>query len=120
MIGCVFVGIFGFIYFALLDTESAGVDLYRHRAVVAAGDDAVRPRGGADRGKLLAAAALQRLLARLPARLDHRRRPVAVYRDSAVRHLSFELADRPLHSICAVIGIVATALLTDYTNKDAW
>lgn len=50
-----------------------------------------RPRrvmapSGANRGKLHPSAALQRRLARLPARLNERRRPVA-YRDSAVCNL---------------------------------
>jgi hypothetical protein len=41
----------------------------------------------ADRGKLHSAAALQRYLARLSARLDHRRRSLPVHRDSVVRHV---------------------------------
>jgi MFS family permease len=77
--------------------QGAGIDLPRRRSIGAAGHDALRPRGGADRGKLLAAPALQRLLARLSARLDHRRRPRAVYRDGVVRRLRFELADCVLH-----------------------
>ena len=56
----------------------------------------VRPGGGADRGELHAAAALQRRLARLSACLDHRRRSVAVHRDVAVRDLSLDVADRDL------------------------
>jgi len=59
--------------------------------------DDVRSRGGADRGKLLPSAPLQRLLARLPARLDHRGGSLAVYRDCAVRRLHFEFAYRSLH-----------------------
>ena len=66
-----------------------------------------------------AAAALQRRLARLPARLDHRRRPVAVHRDvRCSRRFKSSFPIAIYIAVCAVIGIIATALLTDYTNKD--
>src|SRR5439155_24346317 len=78
--------------------ERAGFDLYRHRAVVASGDDVLRPPGGADRGKLYSTAALQRHLARLSACLDHRRWSLAVYRYGAVCNLSVELPDSSLLS----------------------
>ena len=97
MIGCVFVAVFGFVYFAMLDTKVPALIFIAIAAVAAADHDDVRPRSGADRRKLLAPAALQRQLARLPARLDHCRRPVAVHRDGAVRHLPFEPTDRALH-----------------------
>ena len=86
--------------------------------VADAGDDAVRAGGGADRGELHAATALQRRVARLPARLGHRRRSLAVHRDVAVRHLWFGLPIAIYILLCAIIGIIATALLTDYTNKE--
>ena len=77
--------------------QGTELDVYRHRAVVASGDDVLRPPGGADRRELLAPPALQRRLARLSAGLDHRRRPLAVYRDGAVCRLCFELPDCPLY-----------------------
>ena len=49
-----------------------------------------------------------------------RRRSGPIYRDGAVRGVSFH-SSLPIAiyiAICSVIGIVATALLTDYTNKD--
>jgi len=58
--------------------KGTGLDLYRHRAVVASGHDVLRPPGGADRRKLLPTAALQWRLARLSACLDHRWRPFAI------------------------------------------
>ena len=73
--------------------------LHRDRHIAAAGDDAVRAGGGAYRGKLHAAAALQRQLARLPACFGHRGRTFAVHRDMAVRHLPVRLADRVLHRV---------------------
>ena len=97
IIGCVFVAVFGFVYFAMLDTKNAGADVYRRGGVGIADHDDVRPRGGADRRILLAAAALQRHLARLPARFDHRRRPLPIYCDGAVRCFCFEPSDRALH-----------------------
>ena len=101
MIGCVFMGIFGFVYIAMLNSGDAVDRLHRDRHLAAAGDDAVRAGGGADRGKLHAAAALQRHVDRLPACFGHRRRTFAVHRDVAVRHLRFGLADRVLHPVAA-------------------
>ena len=77
----------------------------------------VRAAGGADRRILHAAAALQRRVARLSARLDHRRRPGAADRDGAVRRLSFGLRDRGLHRGCAVVSVIAAALMPDYTGQ---
>jgi hypothetical protein len=67
--------------------QGAEFDLYRDRVVAASSHDLLWSAGGADRGKLHSAAALQRYLARLSARLDHRRRSLPVYRDSVVRHV---------------------------------
>ena len=88
-------GVFGFIYFALLDTTVRRLDLPRDRAVADPARHDVRPAGGADRGDLHAAAALQRRFARLPARLDHRRRPRAADRDRAVRHATTRAMPSP-------------------------
>ncbi len=101
MFGCVFMGIFGFIYFAMLNTRDPGGRLHRHRDLADPGDDAVRAGGGADRGKLHAATALQRRLARLPACVGHRRRSVAVHRDVAVRDLSVRRCRSRSTSCCA-------------------
>ena len=68
---------------------------------------------------VLAAPALQRRVARLSACLGHRRRSVAVHRDGAVRRRIIRRLPIAIYIlVCAIIGIVATALLTDYTNKE--
>ncbi len=97
MIGCVFIGVFGFIYFAMLDTKVPSLIFLAIAVSLMPIMTMYGPEAALIAEILLSAAALQRHLARLPARLDHRRRPVAVYRDGAVRRLSFELADRALH-----------------------
>ena len=113
------MGIFGFVYFAMLNTMMPVLIFIAIALSLLPVMTHVWPGGGADRGKLHAAAALQRRFARLPARLGHRRRSVAVHRDVAVCHLSSRAFRSPSTSwLCAIIGIVATALLTDYTNKD--
>ena len=97
MIGAAISGLFGFVYFALLDTRVGRLDVCRYRAVVSPEHESVRPAGGADRGVFRAAPALQRCRARLPAGLDHRRRSRAVHRGGIVRRLSFGLRDCFLH-----------------------
>ena len=97
IIGCVFMGIFGFVYFAMLDTKMPGLIFLAVALSLLPVMTMYGPEAALIAEMLLAAAALQRHLARLPARLDHRRRPVAVHRDGAVRRLSFEPADRALH-----------------------
>ena len=97
MIGAVVTGVFGFIYFAMLNTGSEPIIFLAIDPVADSARHDVRPAGRADRRKLHRTAALQRLLARLSARVDHRRRPGAADRDLAVRHLSFVLCDRDLH-----------------------
>jgi hypothetical protein len=52
-------------------------------------------------------------------RAGGRRRACALYLDLAVRDLSLDISDRHLRRyLCAIISIIATALLPDYTNKD--
>ena len=77
--------------------QDPGADFHRRRTVPDPDHDNVRPRSGTDCGKLFAGAALQRHFARLSACLDHCRRPLAVYRDGALRLLSVEPADRAVY-----------------------
>jgi MFS family permease len=118
MIGCVTMGIFGFVYFALLDTKvpslvflaivlsgMAVMTLYGPEAALIAESFTPRLRySGTSLGYQLASIIAggpspfiaTALFAAYAAGL-----PIAIY-----------------IAICAVIGLVSTSLLTDYTNKD--
>jgi MFS family permease len=118
IIGCVMVGVFGFIYFAMLDTKLpalifAGVVLsaipgttcYGPEAALIAESFSPRLRySGTSLGYQLAS-----IIAGGPS-------PFIATALFASYHTSFSIALYIL--ACAVIGVVATALLTDYTNKD--
>ena len=85
MIGCVFMGIFGFVYFAMLNTMNPTVIFIAIAISLLPVMTLYGPEAALIAESVLAAAALQRRLARLSACLDHRRRSVAVHRDVAVR-----------------------------------
>jgi len=118
MIGCSFVGIFGFIYFALLDTQVPALiflavalsmiptmTMYGPEAALIAESFSPRLRySGCSLGYQLAS-----IIAGGPA-------PFIATALFATYHSSLPIALYILG--CAVIGIVATALLTDRTNKD--
>ena len=118
MIGCVFVAIFGFVYFALLDTKVPALifvavalslipimTMYGPEAALIAESFSPRLRySGASLGYQLAS-----IIAGGPS-------PFIATWLFATFHSSFPIALYIL--VCAVIGIVSTALLTDYTNKD--
>ena len=97
LIGSVATGVFGFIYFALLNT---GMPSWIFIAIVLSfvpQRPDVRSASRVDRGMLHAPPALQRRLARLPALLGHRRRPSAADRDRAARGIRVGVCDRRLH-----------------------
>jgi MFS family permease len=118
MSGCVLMGIFGFIYYALLDTGNPAVifiivalsllpvmTLYGPEAALIA--EAFSPRlrySGASLGyqlaSIIAGGPAPFIATWLVARY-HSSLPVAIY-----------------IMITAIIGLIATALLEDYTNKD--
>ncbi len=118
MIGCVIMGIFGFIYYALLDTMNPTVifvmvavsflpvmNLYGPEAALIA--EAYSPRlrySGASLGYQLAS-----IIAGGPA-------PFIATWLVATYHSSLPVAIYIM--IVSIIGFVATALLRDYTNKD--
>ncbi len=99
LIGAVTTGVFAFLYFALMNTMVPGAGFPRDRAVLRPARHDVRPASGADRRMLYPTAALQRLLARLPSLLGHRRGAGAADRDSAVRGLRIGLCGCGLHSV---------------------
>jgi MFS family permease len=118
MIGCVVMAVFGFIYFALLDTKVPGLiflavalsglpvmTLYGPEAALIAESFSPRLRySGCSLGYQLAS-----IIAGGPA-------PFIATALFAAFASSLPIAFYILG--CAVIGIVATAMLTDYTNKD--
>jgi MFS family permease len=118
MIGCVVMGIFGFVYFALLNTKIPGLvfigivlshmavmTLYGPEAALIAESFTPRLRySGTSLGyqlaSVIAGGPAPFIATALFAAFNHSL-PIAIY-----------------IAICAVIGIVSTSLLTDYTNKD--
>jgi MFS family permease len=118
MIGCVFMAIFGFVYFALLDTRVPWVVFlmialsllpimtqYGPEAALIAESFSPRLRySGTSLGYQLAS-----IIAGGPS-------PFIATWLYATYHSSLPIALYIL--LCAIIGIVSTALLTDYTNKD--
>jgi MFS family permease len=118
IIGCVFMGIFGFVYFALLDTMVPSLifiavavsllpvmTMYGPEAALIAESFSPRLRySGASLGYQLAS-----IIAGGPS-------PFIATALFATYHSSLPIALYIL--ACAIIGIVATALLTDYTNKE--
>ncbi len=118
MIGCVFVAIFGFIYFALLDTKVPSLifiavalsllpimTMYGPEAALIAESFTPRLRySGTSLGYQLAsiiAGGPSPFIATALFAAYKSSLPIAIY-----------------IAICAVIGIVATALLTDYTGRE--
>ncbi|HEY1799027.1 MAG TPA: MFS transporter [Stellaceae bacterium] len=118
MLGCVFMGVFGFVYFAMLDTGIPWVIFlaialsllpvmtqYGPEAALIAESFSPRLRySGTSLGYQLAsliAGGPSPFIATWLFATYHSSLPIAIY-----------------IALCAVIGIVATALLTDYTGKD--
>jgi MFS family permease len=118
MLGCVIMGIFGFVYYALLDTRHPAVvflavaisflpvmNLYGPEAALIA--EAFSPRlrySGASLGYQLAS-----IIAGGPA-------PFIATWLVAKYHSSLPVAIYIL--LTAIVGLIATALLRDYTNRD--
>ncbi|HKD37139.1 MAG TPA: MFS transporter, partial [Pirellulales bacterium] len=117
-IGCVFVAVFGFVYFAMLDTKIPMVifiavalsglpimTMYGPEAALIAESFSPRLRySGTSLGYQLAS-----IIAGGPS-------PFIATALFAAFASSFPIALYIL--ACAIVGIVATSLLTDYTNKD--
>ena len=118
IIGCIFVAVFGFIYFAMLDTKVPALmflaiavsglpimTMYGPEAALIAESFSPRLRySGTSLGYQLAS-----VIAGGPS-------PFIATALVAAYSSSFPIALYIL--ACAVVGIIATSLLTDYTNKD--
>ena len=97
MLACVIMGIFGFVYFAMLDTMNPTVMFI---AIAISGVPVMTlygPEAALIAEVVLATPSIQWRVAWLSARLGHRRWPGAVHRDGAVRSVSFKSADRDLY-----------------------
>jgi MFS family permease len=95
IIGCIFVAIFTFAYFAMLDTRIPWVIF----TAVALSLIPVMTMYGPEAALIaeaFAATALQRRLDWLSACFDHRRRAGTLYLDLAIRDLSLDISDRHL------------------------
>jgi MFS family permease len=118
IVGCLFVAVYGFIYFSLLDSKSSALifigialstvpimTMYGPEAALIAESFSPRLRySGSSLGYQLAS-----IIAGGPS-------PFIATALFAAFHSSLPIV---LYIVgCAVIGIAATALLTDYTNKD--
>jgi MFS family permease len=118
ILGCVFVALFGFVYFALLNTRNPGLmflavalslipimTMYGPEAALIAESFSPRLRySGASLGYQLAS-----IIAGGPS-------PFIATALFATFHSSIPIALYIV--VCAIIGIIATAMLTDYTNRD--
>ena len=118
IIGCVFVAIFGFVYFAMLDTKVPALifiavalsglpimTMYGPEAALIAESFSPRLRySGSSLGYQLAS-----IIAGGPS-------PFIATALVATFHASLPIALYILG--CAVVGIIATSQLTDYTNRD--
>jgi MFS family permease len=97
IIGSILTGLYGFLYFALLNTVVPALVVIAIILSFVPHVHNVRAARGADRRGLHAAAALQRHVDRLPAGLDHRGRTGAADRDGAVGGLWLGLCDCGLY-----------------------
>ena len=109
---------FGFLYFGMLDTGRRRVIFTRDRAVADPARHDVRPAGGADRrelhGRLRYSGAslgyqLASVIAGGPA-------PLIATWLFGTYHTGYAIAG--YIAVCAVISLVATAMMPDYTGKD--
>src|SRR4029077_8336887 len=89
LIGVVTMGLFGFVYFGMVDTAIPWAVFIAIVLSLVPHDIQYGPQAA-----LYAALALQWRLAWLSARVDHRRRAGADYRDCVVRYFSLRLRDR--------------------------
>jgi MFS family permease len=97
LIGSVATGVFGFIYFALLNTRMPSWIFIAIVFSFVPHDLMYGPQAALIAECFTPPPALQRRLARLPALLGHRRRPSAADRDRAARGIRVGVCDRRLH-----------------------
>ena len=117
LIGAAVTGLFGFLYFGMLDSAVPSAAFI---AIVLSliPHDYVRAAGRADRRGLHSATALQRCIARLPACLGDCRGSGAADREAlfAAYHTGYAIAI--YIAACAVVSLISAALMPDYTGQD--
>ena len=120
MLGALFMGVYGFVYIALLNTAIPWVVFIAVALSLLPVMTRMRAGGGTDResftpprlrysGSSLGSTSLPRFIAGGPSPF------IATWLFATYRSawpIAIYIA------ICAIIGIVATAMLTDYTSKD--
>ena len=112
-------GLFGFVYFAMLNTLVPGLIFLGIILSFVPHDLMYGPQAALIAECFTPAAALQRLLDRLSARLGHRRRPGAADRHGAARRATGSgYAIAGYIAVCAIVSIIATLMMPDHTNKD--
>ena len=119
LIGAVTIGRVRLYLFRNDEHHGSRADLSRDRAVLHPARHDVRPAGGLDRRMLLAAATLQRLLARLT--ISPRSSPAARRRSIATALFAASGSGYVVALyilFCAIVSITATSFLPDYTNRD--
>ena len=97
IIGSATMGIFGFVYFGMIDTGSSTLIFIAMVLSLIPHDMQYGPQAALIAESFTPQAALQRRFDLLPARFDHRGRARAADRDGAVRHLQIRHAYRDLH-----------------------
>ena len=97
LIGVVIMGLFGFLYFGMVDTAIPSAVFIAIVLSLIPHDIQYGPQAALIAEIVHAAAPLQRRFARLSASVDHCRRAGADHRDRLVRDLSYRLRGRHLH-----------------------
>ena len=97
MIGAAAIGVIGFPYFAMVDFSDPLGRICCDRGLAYSARHAIRAASRADCRGLYATPTLQRLVAGLPARVDHCGRTGAYHRDGPVCTISLRLRDCGLH-----------------------
>ena len=98
--------------------QSAELDLPRHRVVFGPARPYVRSAGRVDRGMLHPPPALQRRLARLPACSIVAGGPAPLIATALLAAFGSGYPIAVYILFCAIVSVVATVLLPDYTNRD--
>ena len=118
LIGAAATGLFGFLYFGMLDSGYAVRRVHRDRAVADPARHDVRPAGRADRRGVHTAPALQRasLGYQLASIIAGGPAPLIATALFAAYHTGYAIAI--YIAACAVISLISTALMPDYTGQD--